>query len=90
MLGICMFSFILGGACWYSCGKLINDMEKENRSKFLNELGLHIVKRFGNIVAGWSCKYYRHIEDQHFKLISYLRDNKKDIDERLLMISFAI
>jgi hypothetical protein len=90
MLGICIFSFILGGACWNSCGKLINDMEKDKRSQFLTELGLHIAKRFGNIVSDWSCKHYRYIEDQHFKLISYLRDNKKDIDERLLMISFAV
>ena len=59
MLGICMFSIILGGACWNSCGKLINDMEKEKQSQFLNKLGLHIAKRFGTVVANWSCKYYR-------------------------------
>jgi hypothetical protein len=58
-----MFSFILGGACWNSCGKLINDMEKLNQTQFLSALGLHISKRFGTVISAWSCKYYRQIED---------------------------
>ena len=50
-----MFSYVLGGACWNSMVKAIGEMEMEKQNKFLAEFNLLLTKRFGNIVANWSC-----------------------------------
>jgi ABC-type transporter MlaC component len=54
-----MFSYILGGACWISASKLINEMKKEHQEKFFTAFKLHLTNRFGDVIADWSCLHYK-------------------------------
>ena len=55
MLGIVLFSYILGGASWISASKLLSEMKKEHQDKFFTDFKFHLTNRFGNVIADWSC-----------------------------------
>lgn len=85
-----MFSYILGGACWVSASKLISNMQATTQTEFLDLFLIHLTTRFGDIIAKWSCKYYKQIEQQHSNLIDYLRKHNIAINEDLLKISLCV
>ncbi|CDW90326.1 UNKNOWN [Stylonychia lemnae] len=64
MLGIVMFSFILGGACWYSSVKLQDSRDKDKQSQFLKVLVLSLAKRFGKAITTLLGQYQKHIAEQ--------------------------
>ncbi|CDW74140.1 UNKNOWN [Stylonychia lemnae] len=64
MLGIVMFSFILGGGCWNSSVTLLDSRDKDNQSQFLKVLVFSLAKRFGKAIATFLVQYYKHIAEK--------------------------
>lgn len=69
MVGLVLFSLVLGSDCWISAIKMLSAIDSDVKEEVLVDMRIHLSAMFNDIAAQWVYTNWRVMEQQHIDLL---------------------